>query len=168
MLGGLFKDFSGIFDDFKPGPRLRTITVAKPYCSPARQIITGALQPYGVKMYRYNEAVKMVGPREAIRGLLVSSGDLGETLSAMDPLPSAQVAEVTVSEKAAAWAEYLMLRTGKIYVVGRYVNKRNAEWASCHGGQMPPRWNKDQPWIEKSCSDGVQAWQSFIEKVKRK
>lgn len=159
----MFDIFSSMFGARqRTSSRLRTITVAKPYCTPARDIITGALQPYGVKIYRYNEVIKTVSPIAAIRSLRVSNSALEELSRAMDPLPRAQVAEVTVSEAAAAWAEYLLLRTGKLYVPGRYVNKRNADWAARHGGQMPPQWNNGQPWIEQSCSAGKKAWTEFM------
>lgn len=82
-------------------------------------------------------------------------------------LPVATVARVTVSEKAAAWAEYLLLRTGKLYVPGAYVNKRNEQWAARHGGQMPPAWDKGQPWIESSCSAGIQQWQQVKDAAKQ-
>ena len=74
------------------------------------------------------------------------------------PLPMAQVAKVEVSAKAAAWAEYLLLRTGKLYVVGDYVNKRNEAWARKHGGVMPTAWHEGRPMIETSCKAGMDAW----------
>ncbi len=84
----------------------------------------------------------------------------------LDPLPTAHVAKVTVSKAAAAWAEYLLLRTGKMYRVGGYTDKRNEQWAARHGGQMPPAWSDGEPWIEKSCSEGVKAWQSAQKAVR--
>lgn len=161
--------FDGIFGTRQRTPsRLRTITVAKPYCTPARRIITGALEPYGVKIYGYNEVIKTVSPIAALRGMKVAASNIETVAIALDPLPHAQVAEITVSEKAAAWAEYLLLRTGKLYVPGRYVNRRNADWARRHGGQMPPQWNKGKPWIEQSCSEGKKAWTDFVKKANRK
>ena len=82
-------------------------------------------------------------------------------------LPIATIAEIRVSEKAAAWAEYLLLRTGALYVPGRYVNRRNAEWAKRHGGVMPPAWSEGKPWIEASCKDGVKAWEQAKRLAKR-
>ena len=158
MLKEIFGDLSGMFSDFKPGPKTRTLTVAKPYCAPARDIVMTALQPYGVRVYGYDEETRMLSPRQALNNLRVKASAVENVTRLLDPLPTAQVAEVTVSEKQAAWAEYLLLRTGKLYVPGKYVNKRNADWATRHGGQMPPAWKDGKPWIEQSCSEGKAAW----------
>jgi len=74
--------------------------------------------------------------------------------------------QVTVNEAAAGWAEYLLLRTGLLYVPGKYVNERNEQWAEKHGGAMPPTWGNDQPWIELSCGDGVTAWTAARQAIK--
>jgi len=164
MLGELLKDFTGILDDFRPGPKTRTITVAKPFCSPARNIITGALQPYGVKIHSIRERTRTVMPRAWLRQQRIQVDDLEDVVG--KPVPVATIAKVTVNEAAAGWAEYLLLRTGKLYVPGQYVNKRNADWAARHGGKMPPAWQDGKPWIEKSCSEGVKEWQA-IQKATR-
>lgn len=158
MFGDLLKEISDTFDELRIGEPTRTLTVAKPYCSPARDIITGALQPYGVKMYGYNEYVKTMGPRAAIRQLGLSASAFDSAIRLPDALPTAQVAEVKVSAKAAAWAEYLLLRTGKLYVVGKYQNPRNEAWARQHGGVMPTTWAEGKPMIETSCKAGMDAW----------
>lgn len=146
----------------------RTLTIAKPYCTPARDLITATFQKYGVKMYSYDEQVRMLGPMQAIKNFKVSASVVENIGRIIDPLPTAQVAKVTVSEKQAAWAEYLLLRTGKLYCPNGYVNKRNATWAAQHGGQMPPAWVDNKPWIEKSCSEGMKAWAPFIKAMKGK
>lgn len=151
----------------RTGTATRTITVAKPYCTPARPIITAAFQQYGVKIYGYNEYTKTVGPLNAIKNLRVKTNAIETVTRFLDPLPTAQIAEVTVSEQAAAWAEYLLLRTGKLYVPGKYVNSKNAKWAARHGGRMPPAWNEDKPWIEASCGDGMKAWAPLREATKK-
>ena len=164
MFGELFDDlrseFGAMRDELRHGTQTRTLTVAKPYCSPARDIVMTALQPYGVRIYGYSEHTEKTELRGFLRRMKIEAKtfeNLRYGPAAAGWLPMAIVAEVTVSEKAAAWAEYLMLRTGKLYVPGEYVNKRNADWARQHGGEMPPRWN-EQPWIERSCSDGMNAW----------
>jgi hypothetical protein len=162
MFDDLRKEFAGMFGSVRPGPATRTLTVAKPFCAPARDLITATFKQYGVKVYGYDEQVKMLSPRQAMKNLSVP-GD--SEIRNFDPLPVAQVAKVTVSESAAAWAEYLLLRTGKLYVPGQYVNKRNADWAARHGGKMPPA---GQPWIERSCSEGMKAWAPLREAAKRK
>lgn len=157
MFEDLLKDLRGSFDQ----PGTRVITVAKPFCAPARDIITGAFQPYGIKMHGYREEVQKVSLQGFARRMKLEMRTF-ENLkfgpAAVIFLPMAVVAHVTVSEKAAAWAEYVLLRTGKLYVPGEYVNARNEEWASKHGGKMPPAWGEGKPLIESSCSAGKAAW----------
>lgn len=159
MFGDLFKEITDTLDELRIGEPTRTLTVAKPYCSPARNIITGALQPYGVRIYGdIKEEVKTLGPRAAIKQLGLSPDAFDSAIRLPDALPTAQVAEVKVSAKAAAWAEYLLLRTGKLYVVGSYQNPRNEAWAKQHGGTMPTAWNEGKPMIETNCKAGMNAW----------
>lgn len=166
MFGELFKDIKDTVSTMRHGTPTRTIVVAKPYCSPARHIVTGALEPYGVKVYGFREAARMANPLNLLRSGQRMEGDLFFTLP--NALPVAQIAEVTVSEAAASWAEYLLLRTAKLYRVGPYINRRNQQWAARHGGQMPPAWDKGQPWIERSCSEGMKAWQEVKQQAKEK
>lgn len=146
-------------------PETRTIVIAKPYCSPARHIVTGTLEQYGVKIYEFAESVKMVNPLTVMKLTSRIPSDSG--LRIPSALPVAQIAKVTVSEKAAAWAEYLLLRTQQLYVISPYVNQRNQEWARQHGGQMPPAWADGKPWIERSCTEGINAWQQVKQTEKR-
>lgn len=152
------------FAEIRYGTATRTITVAKPYCSPARDSVMTALNLYGVRIFDYHEAVRMANPLTVLKMTAKVAGDAGLTVP--NALPIAQVAHVTVSEAAAAWAEYLLLRTGKLYRVGTYINQRNEQWAAWHGGQMPPAWNEGKPWIETSCSKGMQQWQAAKDAVK--
>ena len=156
MFDDLFKDIADTFKDLRISEQTRTLTVAKPFCSPARHIVTGALDPYGVKVYEYQEKARTAGVRGMMRqmGLIEDSFDGDVRVR----VPMAQVAKVEVSAKAAAWAEYLLLRTGKLYVVGDYVNKRNEAWAKQHGGVMPTAWHEGKPMIETSCKAGMDAW----------
>ena len=143
-----------------------TITVAKPFCSPARGIIEPVLQKYGVKVHGYDEATKMIGVQYALKTMTVDASVIENVTRFIDPLPTAQVAKVTVNQSAAAWAEYLLLRTNKLYRIGGYIDKRNERWAAQHGGRMPPAWNDGEPWIERSCGEGVQAWQGAQKAVR--
>ena len=161
MIGDILNDLKSTFDEVRNATATRTITVAKPFCTPARDIVMTALNGYGVKVYDYSERVIPVSLADFARRMKIERKTF-ENLQygSMAPvfLPMAIHAEVTVSEKAAAWAEYLLLRTGKLYVPGKYVNRRNEEWAAKHGGRMPPAWQEGKPWIEQSCSEGKQAW----------
>lgn len=154
-------------DDKRPARRsgqrpsgTQTLTFAKPYCSPARGIIEPVLQKYGVKIHNYSEEVKIVGAQHALANMRVDASVIESVTRTLDPLPTAQVATVTVNKTAAAWAEYLLLRTNKLYRIGGYVDKRNERWAAKHGGRMPPAWNDGEPWIERRCSEGIAQWQS--------
>lgn len=154
FLSDLASDAKKLTDELRHGTKTRTITVAKAYCTPARDIITGALQPYGVRIYGYREYTRLTSPRAWLRQQGINDAE-----PEAKPLPMATFADVTVSEAAAAWAEYLLLRTGKLYVPGKYVNARNARWAAQHGGRMPPQWDRGEPLIEASCQAGRDAWQ---------
>lgn len=169
MFGELLNDIKSTVDTMRYGARTRTITVAKPFCTPSRSIITGALDPYGVKVHNIKEHCKMVSLHDFARRMKVelrTHENLKYGVAAPGFLPMAWVAQVTVNEAAAGWAEYLLLRTGLLYVPGKYVNKRNEQWAEKHGGAMPPTWNNEQPWIELSCSAGVTAWTAARQAIK--
>ncbi len=99
----------------------KTISVAKGLCSPARGAITGTLKPYGVKVLRISEY--------------------------KDPTLDGYMhcADVTVNDKAAAWAEYLLLRSGRFQLLSKPINPDNEKWALKWNKKMP------RPWIEKGC-----------------
>lgn len=169
MFGELFKDIRDAVSEVRHGTPPTTLTFAKPYCAPARGIIEPVLAKYGVKVYAYSEGLRMANPLTLLAKESKLDPRAFDDMAASFPLqlPTAQVAKVTVSEKAAAWAEYLLLRTNQVYRVGRYINKRNEAWAARHGGQMPPAWHEGKPWIERTCSEGVNAWQQVKEAAKQ-
>lgn len=126
----------GLFDDliqeFRSTCKTETILVAKPYCTPARETITGIFNQYGVKLL-----------------------GLKEKLTYIEDIPGLIEATVTVSSKQAVWAEYLLLRSHKFMLMSKPKNARNLEWASKHN-VMPESWN-GKPLIEKNCKEGLQA-----------
>lgn len=171
MFNELLSDIAGSINELRYGAPVRTITVAKPFCSPARNIITAAFAPYGVKCHRITERTKLISLHDFARRMKVElrtheNLKYGPT-AAPAFLPMAIVADVTVNEKAAAWAEYLLLRTGLLYVPGKYQNPRNEQWAAQHNGRMPPAWDNGTPWIEASCSNGIEAWQGAKQAIKQ-
>ena len=166
MFGELLKDIKDTVSTMRHGTPTTELTFAKPYCSPARGIIEPVLAKYGVKVYGYHEAARMANPLNLLRSGQNLPGDMFFTFP--NALPVAQVATVTVSEAAASWAEYLLMRTAKLYRVGPYINRRNQAWAAKHGGKMPPAWDEGKPWIEKSCSEGMKAWQQVKDAAKGK
>ena len=107
----------------------KKIIVAKGLCSPARDAVTATLRPYGVRfvLHTYSER---------------AGGIIDE-----DNKPGADwnVAEVTVSDQAAAWTEYLLCRSGIFWLRSKPIEPRNLRWAQRWEGKMP------QPWIEPGC-----------------
>lgn len=165
QLAGMKDELSAAADGVRYGQPTTTLHIAKPYCMPSRPIITKALQPYGVKVYSIREQVHKISMHDFLRRMRVEIRNW-ENLkfgpAAPMFLPSAWHAQVVVNEAAASWAEYLLLRTGKLYVPGEYQNPRNQQWAAQHGGKMPPAWKDGKaPWIETNCSAGMDAWQEI-------
>lgn len=166
------KDVQGVVNEIVYGQRTAVVTVAKPFCSPARNIITGALQPYGVKIHRINERCEYVSIQGFIRKWRIEVKTF-ENFKYLNPmgiamwLPKAVIAEVIVNEAAAGWAEYLLLNTGKLFVPGEYVNPKNAQWAARRGYKMPVAWNSDEPWLERSCAEGINTWRTTIRNLRR-
>lgn len=99
---------------------MKKIVVAQGACAPIRNTITGTLRPYGVQ-----HRVIAWQDHEA--------------------LAWAQVASVHVSDRAAKWAEYLLLRSGRYRLVSKPLDPRNERWAVQWNGRMP------QPWVEAGC-----------------
>ncbi len=105
------------------------IVVAKALCTPARDAVTGVLKPYGVRF--------------SIRSYSRGPGDEELADNALDAYVS--VAEVTVSDAAAAWAEYLLRRSNQFILLSKPIDKRNIQWAAKWNGEMPG------PWVEAGC-----------------
>jgi hypothetical protein len=162
MFGELFKDIKDTISSVRYGQPTRVITVAKPFCSPARILITSALQPYGIKVHDIRERMITLSLHDFLRRMKVEARtweNLKFGPAAPLFLPMAWHAKVIVNEAAAAWTEYVLLRTGKLYVPGKYVDPRNEQWAARHGGKMPPAWRDgNEPMIESSCNDGKAIW----------
>lgn len=106
------------------------IVVAAPMCTPARTHVRNALQPYGVK--------------HSIAGEYLGSYN-GQFVQGLNDA-YLMVAEVWVNDQAAKWAEYLLLRSGKLQLVSKPLDKRNLKWALQWGGAMP------RPWVEAGCN----------------
>lgn len=107
------------------------IAVSKGWCTPARDTILTALAPYGIVVH-----------------------DIGEDLIPDPEHPAYIDAYVRVNPQAAEWAEYILLRTGKLGLLSTPINPRNLQWAAQHDGKMPTPWRmlKGERWIESGCS----------------
>ena len=116
----------------KPGTE--TIKVAVGYCTPARVKITGVLKPYHIKVHCIDQKLH----HDA------------------DGFATHYTATIRVNSKAAAWAEYVLLRSGKFELLSRPKNRKNAEWAAQYGGRMPTPWDvlsgRAKPWLDPECT----------------
>lgn len=110
-------------------PGTTEIVVAKGWCSPARDAIFTALRPYGVVVH-----------------------DVVETVLPNEQKPLWIQASVRVNDNAAAWAEYLLLRSAKFRLISKPQNRDNARWARRHNGAMPTPWSTAKQWKEKGCT----------------
>lgn len=137
--------FTGIFA--KQG--LHTITVAKPYCVPARHSVMQITKRYGIKVHQ-------------IRCMTDVKRFDGKNL------PTAEIAHVTVSKNQANWAEYCLARSRKFWFPDGILNRRNHDLAEKHGGKMHRAWREGKPVIEKSCEDGKARWLQMKQGSKRK
>ena len=115
--------------------RTHTFTVQKAYCCQPGPIIEQALQTYGVKLLK-------LGPCHVVKMSMAEALKMNR-ISTLDPekanlaLPLAMQCTVTVKQVQAEWAEYLMERTKRLYVVKGNINSKNRDWASAHNGVMP-------------------------------
>jgi hypothetical protein len=143
--------FGGIFDEIrKEYTGKDKLVVAKPYCSPARNTITGIFNQYGVKLLGFREYPYYI-------------------TCGKESLPALQIAECIVSSKQVVWAEYLLLRSKRFILWGKAKDSRNLEWARKHNA-MPESWN-GKPLIEQGCKEGLEVlktWERARQKGKKK
>jgi hypothetical protein len=97
-------------------PERVTLKLTAAYCTPARNWLPDILAPYKVK----NVVVRDKN----------QSDDYGNMW---------QDVEVDVNKQAAAWAEYLLLRSKKLVPNGKLFEEKNMEWAS-RRETMPKAW----------------------------
>ena len=120
------------------------IIIAGPYCTPLRnQILTG-LRTFGVTSARITDAYVLFPDGTPAPEGSTGTGKNGDW-------PTRQIYHIRVRAKAAAWAEYLLLRTGKYELLSRPLESRNERWAAKWGGAMP------QPWAVGDCASKVTA-----------
>jgi len=168
MFEEVMQDLGEAFQDI--GTSKTVLYIAKPFCLPARGIIEPLFRKYGVKLYDIKEKTLMISPLDFARRMKVELRrweNLRYGPAALMWLPMALHATVTVKTSQARWAEYLMIRTGKLYVPGKYFDRRNQAWAEKHGGVLPPAWGDKKPWIETKCKEGVEKWSYLKKHIKR-
>lgn len=119
---------------------LHTFVVEKPFCCPPNEIIEAALYPVGIPIFQMhawveNMAVSTLAKRMKIEAKTFENLKFG--LLAPGFLPMAFRARFKVPKTRANHAEYLLLSTQRLIVIGGSVNAKNEEWAARRNGRMP-------------------------------
>lgn len=136
--------------DHIPADATHQFVVQKAYCVPAKSIIMDALTPYQIPVCGYDEVVKTVRMRTAIKAALIRDPEFFT-------MPMAQEATFSVPARRAEWAEFLLESTGRLVITGGRVNAKNEEWGRRRNGRMPTPWRQgDEPWVEADCKHGQQ------------
>lgn len=111
------------------------IIVAQGMCAPIRPQVLTALQLYGFKGLHVESYAQAEDGRRAKDGALVIGNDR----------PQCNVAEITVSDAAARWCEYVLLRSHKFQLMSRPLDARNERWAA--------KWTAiPRAWTQAGCS----------------
>lgn len=97
-------------------PERVTLKFTAAYCTPARHWLPDILAPYKVK------------------NVVVRDKNMSDDYGNMW-----QDVEVDVNKQAAAWAEYLLLRSKKLLPNGKLFENKNMEWAA-RRDDMPKAW----------------------------
>lgn len=128
--------------DKAAGAPTTTITVAKAWCVPSRFYLSKALPRYGV----WFDA---------------PAADTNVNVDKVTGIPAYQTAVITVRQKQAVWAEYLILsiksQDGRpvFQVLSEPKDRRNADWAARRRG-LPPPWDLKHggsiQWIDGECA----------------
>lgn len=108
---------------------MKRIRLIAGMCAPIRDRVALTLAPYGV-VYAVEGAT-----------WLDTNGLPTDDLR----LARADSCAVTVRDQAAAWAEYLLLRSGRFRLLSTPLDPRNERWAVQWRGTMP------RPWVESGC-----------------
>ena len=107
------------------------IIVAQGMCAPIRPQVLTALQPYGFKPLSVESYAQAEDGRRAKDGALVIGNDR----------PQCNVAEITVSDAAARWCEYVLLRSHQFRLMSKPLDPRNELWAA-KWGTLPRAWTQ--------------------------
>ena len=107
------------------------IIVAQGMCAPIRPQVLTALQLYGFKGLHVESYAQAEDGRRAKDGALVIGNDR----------PQCNVAEITVSDAAARWCEYVLLRSHKFQLMSKPLDPRNELWAA-KWATLPRAWTQ--------------------------
>lgn len=121
-----------------------TLKFTAAYCTPARNWLPDILAPYKVK----NVVVRDKN----------QSDDYGNMW---------QDVEVDVNKQAAAWAEYLLLRSKRVVPNGKLFEDKNREWAA-RRDDMPKAWTDGSCEAAKEALKGAGKKKPAREKSKSK
>ena len=111
------------------------IIVSQGMCSPIRPQVMTALKPYGFNPLHVEAYAQSDDGQRAKDGAVLIGNDR----------PLCNVAEITVSDAAARWCEYVLLRSHKFQLMSRPLDTRNETWAA--------KWNTlPRAWTQAGCS----------------
>ena len=111
------------------------IIVSQGMCAPIRPQVLTALKPYGFKGLHVESYAQSEDGRRAKDGALVIGNDR----------PQCNVAEITVSDAAARWCEYVLLRSHQFQLMSKPLDPRNELWAA--------KWTTlPRAWQQTGCS----------------
>lgn len=146
-----------------PKGSLHEMRTHKPFCSPSRDIVTGALSAAGIKVYYFSEEVLQSTKKDFGRRMQIerrNRENLKYGPAAAMYLPMAWEATFYVKPEQANWADYVLEATRDLMVVKGRGDKRNREWADARDHKLP------KPWDDPKCAEGQKAkkeWQEFVD-----
>jgi len=118
------------------------IIVSQGMCSPIRPQVMTALKPYGFNPLHVEAYAQSDDGQRAKDGAVLIGNDR----------PLCNVAEITVSDAAARWCEYVLLRSHKFQLMTPPLDPRNETWAA--------KWNTlPRAWTQAACSTQAPALQ---------
>ncbi len=107
------------------------IIVSQGMCSPIRPQVMTALKPYGFNPLHVEAYAQSDDGQRAKDGAVLIGNDR----------PLCNVAEITVSDAAARWCEYVLLRSHKFQLMTPPLDPRNERWAA-KWGTLPRAWTQ--------------------------
>jgi hypothetical protein len=111
--------------------KTRTIVVAQGMCSPIRNQVLTLLNPYGVVIHGL-DTYSISSRGRGADGATYAKGQYVQ----------ANVAELTVSDQAAKWVEYLICRSKKFRLMTKPLDARNQIWAE-KWDTLPKKWQQN-------------------------
>lgn len=166
---------------------LHYFTIEKPYCCPARDIVTATLHPIGIPIFEFREwiekeALDTFAERMKVEVKTFENLQYGPLAPGF--LPMAIRATFAVPKSRANQTEYWIWRTRRLIVIGGEINPRNKISAIRHNGKMPRasdplkgqayarslqgETGSHTPMLESSCKQAQALWDQVNKMAKKK